>query len=241
MLSHLVLGAGLLTEAIRLFYHFGGLCAASSLTTLTMDHTSSSKEETSGLKVSSGSKTGPDWMCLDKRNRGGICPLEQYSIAGCPADSPKETQLLNWPAGTGRVLIPLPSLSPSYFLSPIWFCSLFPDGNLCRNVFSSLLYSDQTYTIPSFVPSCFTVYKAPFSASTQSLSTLDRRVMSHLLISVQLCAIFHSRNVAPLKKTKKENRNEHVNKLALSSHQNAISPIFHLPKPKSMYILCVTF
>lgn len=147
-------------------------------------------------------------------------------------------QLLNWPAGTGRVLIPLPSLSPSYLLSPIWFCSLFPDGNLCRNVFSSLLYGDQTYTIPSFVPSCFTVYKAPFSASTQSLSTLDRRVMSHLLISVQLCAIFHSRNVAPLKKQKKRTE---MNMLTswLSAVIKTLSALFFICQNPSQFIFFV--
>lgn len=99
MLSHLVLGAGLLTEAIRLFYHFGGLCAASSLTTLTMDHTSSSKEETSGLKVSSGSKTGPDWMCLDKRNRGGDLPLRAIQHSRVPSRQPRRNaafELTSW-------------------------------------------------------------------------------------------------------------------------------------------------
>lgn len=75
-------------------------------------------------------------------------------------------------------------------------------GN-CTGMFSQAFFTVTRHTSSSsFVPSWFTLYKAPFSASEQSLYSLDKTVMSHLLISVQLAHLaqaFHSWNVAPQK------------------------------------------
>lgn len=136
------------------------------------------KEKTSGLKVSSGSKkrNGPGWMCLDKQNQGGwvgggICPLEQYSTQKA-SRPPPGTATFEFTSRNREdpVLIPLPALSRLHvqlFLYPP--CG--PDGKLYRNIFSSLLYTDRTYTVPFFVLLCFKVLKAPFSTSTQPFCT----------------------------------------------------------------------
>lgn len=65
----------------------------------------------------------------------------------------------------------------------------FPDGNQKRTVFSSPLPGDQTYTILFFVPSCFTGNKSAFRDATKSLWKLDKLVMSHLLINIQLAQL----------------------------------------------------
>lgn len=160
--------------------------------TLTMDHTFSLKEETPGLKVSIGSKTGPDWMFLDKQNQRDL-PLRAIQQT---SRQPPGTAAFELTSRNSEILFKLHSplcllhIFFHQYVSAAFFC--IPDGKLYRNVFSSVLYSDQTYTIPSFVLSCFTVYKAPFSTSTQSLYRLDKLVMSHLQISVQLAHLAES-------------------------------------------------
>lgn len=76
-------------------------------------------------------------------------------------------------------------LFANMFLAAFFFFFFFPTlqmGN-CTGMFSQAF---STETIPTFVSPCFTVHKAPFNTSTQSLYRLDKLVMSHLLISVQL-------------------------------------------------------
>lgn len=192
-----------------------------------MDHTSSSKEKTSGLKVSSGSKTRPDWMCLDKQNRRDL-PLRAIQKTGIQQTASRYRSFwINQQKQGDPVLIPLPSLSPSYFLLPIWFCSLFffcaPDGKLYRNVFSGLLYSDQTNVLLS-PPSCFTFYQASF----QYLNTIFLQTWQAGDVTpanqCPVCTfstILHNGNVAP-QKTCSSRRTANI----LSQHSNSCELLY---------------
>lgn len=48
------------------------MCCSQHVTTLTMDHTPSPMEETPGPVSEQWVRTGPDRMCLDKQNQGGL-------------------------------------------------------------------------------------------------------------------------------------------------------------------------
>lgn len=90
----------------------------------------------------------------------------------------------------------------SFFLSLIWFCSS-PDGKLYRNVFSSLVYAYYTYTVPSFVPSFSTWYKAPFTTSKSIFVKTwwgGDVTLANQCTACPCSTILHSGNVAPKKK-----------------------------------------
>lgn len=167
-----------------------------------MDHTSSSNEETLGLKASSGSKTGPDWMCLDKQNWGDL-PLRAIQQTGIQqAASGHPSFWINQQEWRDPVLIPLPLCllhiffrqygSVAFFLCSRWEtlqgCSLKPAlqrPDIHHPLFCPFLF----YSIQSFFQCLNTNF-------VQTRQTSDV-TLANQCATCQFSTIFHNGNVAP--------------------------------------------
>lgn len=137
-------------------------------------------------------------MCLDKQNRRHL-PLRAIQQTGSPPTASRHCSFWINQQGYGNpVLIPLPSLSPSYFLSLIWLCSLFL--LLCcrwetvQECFLKPCLQLPHIRTPSPSLSLLVLHDTKLLSlpQNQSLYRLDELVMSHLLISVQLAHLAQS-------------------------------------------------
>lgn len=136
-------------------------------------------------------------MCLDKQNRRHL-PLRAIQQTGSQPTAFRHCSFWINQQGYGDpVLIPLPPLSPSYFLSLIWLCSPFftpvlQMGN-CTGMFSQA-FTTLTTDTPSPSLSLLVLHYTKLLSlpQNQSLYRLDELVMSHLLISVQLAHLAQS-------------------------------------------------
>lgn len=136
-------------------------------------------------------------MRLDKQNRRHL-PLGAIQQTGSQLTASRHCSLsIDQQGYEDPVVIPLPSLSSSCFLSLIWLRSLFFTPVLqmrnCTGMFSQAFSPLTTHTpspsLSLLVPHHTKVLLLP---QNQSLYRLDELVMSHLLISVQLVHLAQS-------------------------------------------------